>query len=68
MFFNGLLVEEDPAAMAEAIEAILCDPEFGRMLGANGRRWVSEEWTVDQAIERLEEALAEVTSNPANGS
>lgn len=66
--FSGLLVEDRPAAMAAAIERILGDPEFGRTLGANGRRWVSEEWTVDQAVGRLEEALVEVTSNPANGS
>ena len=66
--FNGILVEDGSAAMATAIEAILGDPEFGRRLGANGRRWVCEEWTVDQAVEHLEEALVEVTSVRVDGS
>jgi glycosyltransferase involved in cell wall biosynthesis len=64
--FNGLLIEDGPTAMAAAIERILGDPVYGRTLGANGRSWVCEEWTADQAVGRLEEALVEVTSNPVN--
>jgi len=36
---TGLLVDpEDPAAVAEAISALLLDPELARMLGAAGRQ------------------------------
>jgi colanic acid/amylovoran biosynthesis glycosyltransferase len=53
---TGLLVgERDPAAFAEALERILSDPEYGRMLGKNGRQLVSEEFDSRLCARRLED-------------
>jgi len=56
---NGLQVEHDPKAMAEAIQCLLDRPDYARELGANGCRMVAERWTVDSAADRLESRLLE---------
>lgn len=44
----GLIVPCDVEATAQALRAILEDPERGKQMGSNGRRWVAEHlpWTV----------------------
>lgn len=52
----GLLVEANrPAALADAIQRLLEDPELRRRLGEAGRRKVMEAFDVDEAATRLEE-------------
>ena len=51
---NGVIVPaEDPAALREAIAAILRDPELGRQLGAQGRRDVEERFTTSRMAESV---------------
>lgn len=54
---NGLLVESNPRAMAQAIERLLNDFSFARALGNQGHRIVIERWTEEQAVDRLEQHL-----------
>jgi glycosyltransferase involved in cell wall biosynthesis len=54
---NGLLVPNEPAAMAKAIETLLADPAYAARLGAEGARQVAERWSLDAAVERLEVQL-----------
>ncbi len=56
---TGLLVENSPAAMAEAIERLSADPSLARKLGANARLAVKEKWNMSAAIDRLEEKLVQ---------
>jgi glycosyltransferase involved in cell wall biosynthesis len=48
---------EQPAALAEAIEAMTADPVGARAMGLSGRRYVERELSRDAAVERLEDAL-----------
>lgn len=57
---NGLLVDHDPKAMAEALGRVLDDPEFAARLGAAGEARVRELWSLEAASRRLESALLEV--------
>lgn len=57
---NGVLVEEDEAVMARAIERLRGDPVSRRSLGQNGRNVVAERWSLDAALDRLERNLSEV--------
>jgi len=54
---NGLLVDNDPLAMAKAIERLASDPSLARKLGSNGRAMASEKWSSSAAIDRLETRL-----------
>lgn len=56
----GLLVENSPAAMAEAIERLSADPSLARKLGA------TEKWNMNAAIDRLEQKLVQYSrTSPA---
>jgi glycosyltransferase involved in cell wall biosynthesis len=55
---NGLLIDNDPADMADAILRLVADPPLARKLGANGRAAVLEKWNRNAAIDRLEAQLA----------
>ncbi len=55
----GVLVPpEDPAALADALEQVVSDPELAARLGANGRRRVLELSGWDRVAERVEEAIS----------
>lgn len=54
---NGLLVDDDPRAMAAAITRLSNDREYARRLGQTGRQQVAERWSVESAVERLEQRL-----------
>ena len=63
---SGLLVENSPAAMAEAIERLSADPSLARKLGANARLPVKEKWNMNAAIDRLEQKLVQYSrTSPA---
>jgi glycosyltransferase involved in cell wall biosynthesis len=57
---NGLLVEYDPRAMALVIARLLQEPSTARRLGATGRKLVVEKWSLEAAMERLEQHLIKV--------
>ena len=54
---NGLLVEPEPQAMADAIKELLDNPEKAARLGQQGCDLVANRWTVAAAAERLEHRL-----------
>lgn len=47
---SGLLVENDPSAIAEAILKLMGDPEFARSLGRNARARVEQRFTVKHLV------------------
>ena len=58
---NGLLVEGDRSAMAQAIERLWNDPDYARQLGNNGRQRVQQHWSLTASIDRLETRLVEAS-------
>jgi len=54
---NGLLVDDDPRAIARAVERILADASYAAHLGEQGRELVRTEWSLAAAIDRLERLL-----------
>ena len=54
---NGLLVESDPQAMAQAIERLRVAPDLARLLGQGGRRMAESRWSLDTAVDHLEMRL-----------
>jgi glycosyltransferase involved in cell wall biosynthesis len=59
---NGLVVEHDPGAMAQAVQRLLNDTDYAQELGRSGRRMVLEQWSLTAATERLERALVRAIS------
>jgi glycosyltransferase involved in cell wall biosynthesis len=57
---NGMLVENDGQAIADAIGKLLADPEWGRRMGAAGRQTVRERFTVDHMVRRTMEVYRQV--------
>ncbi len=64
---NGLLVEHDPQEMAAGIEYLLDYPEYALELGERGNRLVTERWTVQHSVDRLENRLVEALQAAAAG-
>jgi glycosyltransferase involved in cell wall biosynthesis len=62
---NGLLVPYEPRAMAGAIERLLHDTEFAARLGENGTGIVSERWSIESSVARLESYLAQTAERSA---
>lgn len=54
---NGLLVEPEPQAMADAIERLLNNADQAARLGQQGCELVAERWTAAAATDRLENRL-----------
>jgi glycosyltransferase involved in cell wall biosynthesis len=57
---NGLLVENDEAAISAAIRQLLDHPEQARQIGAAARRTVLERFTVDRMVSGTLEAYHRV--------
>ena len=57
---NGLLAPRDPAKLAVAVDRILTDSDLFRRLSEQGKTWVADRWTIDQAVDRVEQALTTV--------
>jgi len=55
--YNGLLTSRKPSQLAEAVQRILNDSELFETLSSNGRQIVAERWGLEQAIDRIEQAL-----------
>jgi glycosyltransferase involved in cell wall biosynthesis len=54
---TGILVDRVPEAFAQAVRTLLEDRELVRRYGAQARKYVSERWTWEQAVERIERHL-----------
>jgi glycosyltransferase involved in cell wall biosynthesis len=62
---NGLLVDEEPATLADAIARLLADPDQASRLGAAGAAQVEQHWSLSASIDRLERWLAELVERRA---
>jgi glycosyltransferase involved in cell wall biosynthesis len=61
---TGLLVPPaDPAALAQAIQAILSAPVFGKQLGAAGRARVCREFSAEVMVQRVTQIYEEILSS-----
>jgi glycosyltransferase involved in cell wall biosynthesis len=56
---NGLLVDAEPQAMAQAIDYLRDHPDIARALGANGRQIAEQQWSIEASIDRLEQRFAQ---------
>lgn len=56
---NGLLVEHAPQAMGDAIERLMRDKVLHRQLSAQAQEIVTEKWSLEPSIDRLETYLNE---------
>jgi len=59
---NGLLVNDDPQEMAQAMKRLLSDENYARELGRNGRCLVEDKWELTKSIVRLEDTLTNAIS------
>lgn len=59
---NGLLVENTPAAIGEAIRELTEHPDLARRLGLEARRTVSESFTVGRMVRETMEVYQQVLS------
>ncbi len=65
---TGVLVENEPRHIADAIEMLCQDREARERLGARGREYVMERWTLQAANERLAAHLDQIVVRfPAGG-
>ena len=61
---TGLLVPpRDPAALGEAINTLLADPDRRQRMGAAARRRVHELYTVERMVERWEKLYLELAAS-----
>ncbi|GAA1837156.1 GDP-mannose-dependent alpha-(1-6)-phosphatidylinositol monomannoside mannosyltransferase [Pseudonocardia ailaonensis] len=55
---TGQVVDgRDPAALVDALAALLADPHRARIMGAAGRAWMEKAWTLPTRAARLQELL-----------
>jgi glycosyltransferase involved in cell wall biosynthesis len=54
---NGLLVEHDADVMGNAIGRLMQDRQYAKQLGLRGHQIVTEQWSVEAAVTRLEQEL-----------
>ena len=59
---NGLVVEHNPQALANAIQRLMNDQDYANRLGLNGNALVAKQWTLDCGIDRLEKRFMETLS------
>ena len=57
---NGLLVDSEPEAIAEAMAALLGDSDRAARMGERACEYVRQEWGLGRSIDRLEANLARV--------
>lgn len=51
---NGLLTERDPVEFGKAIQTLMNDESLRKIMGDNGRQYVTANWTLDQSHADLE--------------
>jgi glycosyltransferase involved in cell wall biosynthesis len=54
---NGILVQQQPQMMADAIKRLMQDKELSAELGENGWKIAQEKWSMNAAVDRLERQL-----------
>jgi glycosyltransferase involved in cell wall biosynthesis len=59
---TGLLVLHDPSAIAEAVGAILGDPQLAARLGSFARENAKSRWSLHAGTDRIEDALCRATA------
>ncbi|MEA2205882.1 MAG: hypothetical protein QOE77_2658 [Blastocatellia bacterium] len=57
---NGILVEHEPQAVADAIDFLRQNPDEAARMGQRGKALVAEQWSVKAAVDRLERNLQAV--------
>lgn len=57
---TGLLVDDDPEAVARALAEVLGDPPRARAMGAAGRRRAEQEFSAERAVAIVEQVYAVV--------
>ena len=57
---TGLLVEREPAYFADSILNLISNPILANEYGRNGRDYVSQNWTWEKSIQKLEACLETV--------
>jgi len=66
---NGYLVDDDdPQALGEALLRLLDDPESSRQMGERARRHVESRWSLEKAVDRLEEHLQATATGSAESN
>jgi glycosyltransferase involved in cell wall biosynthesis len=61
----GVVVNDDPRAMAAALRGLLADPVRLRAMGMAGRRLVAERYSWDVITDRLVDLYREVIASTA---
>jgi phosphatidylinositol alpha-1,6-mannosyltransferase len=62
---NGLVIgATTPAPVADAVAALLRDPDRARRMGAAGRAWMENHWSWERATARLAALLGETPDLP----
>ena len=59
---NGMLVENTPMAIGEAVRELIDNPELARSLGQAARQTVSERFTVDRMVRETMDVYLQVLS------
>jgi glycosyltransferase involved in cell wall biosynthesis len=55
---GALTIPEDPVALADSLELLICSPDIRRKLGDNAREWVARDRTWARNAERYRDAYA----------
>jgi glycosyltransferase involved in cell wall biosynthesis len=55
---GALTIPEDPVALADSLELLVCNPDIRRKLGDNAREWVARDRTWAHNAERYRDAYA----------
>lgn len=58
---GGLIVDQDPVKIADAIAQLLADPERRQSMGRAGRAWVLRELDPDRVVERFVQMYRQAT-------
>jgi len=61
---TGRLADRDPAAVAEALNDLLSHPAKAAEMGRQGRAWVEQQWSWLHTVNKVEQALEQVTTKP----
>jgi glycosyltransferase involved in cell wall biosynthesis len=65
---NGLLVAHHPEAMGNAIRRLLRDRQYAELLGSRGHQSVTQQWSLEAAVTRLEQELKAIAAAKASAN
>ncbi len=63
---NGILVDDEPEAIAAAADRLLQDQQLCAEIGARASEYVADEWNVERSVERLEAYLIKAASRESS--